>query len=172
MKCARCGASTETKRATPRSPFHYTFSGLQNVYLCGITLHRCSGCHTVSPVIPRPAELNRVIADTIARKPSPLKGEEIRFLRKNLGIPAKELAAIFGIAPETLSRIENGAREGLKPGFEHVLRLMARTAVGGESPRDAVLKVVEEMTERTARRTQARPIKFAPDHRGGWKRAA
>jgi transcriptional regulator with XRE-family HTH domain len=37
-----------------------------------------------------------------------LSGREVRFLRKILGLPSKQLARDLGMAPETLSKIENG----------------------------------------------------------------
>jgi transcriptional regulator with XRE-family HTH domain len=118
-------------------------------------------------------ELHRAIANALAKKPFPLSGEEIRFLRKNIGIPAKKLAAVLGIAPETLSRIENGKVEGgLRAGLEHLVRLLARSASASESLREAVLEVADLLERQTGTSGRVQPIRLKPDNEGGWKAAA
>jgi putative zinc finger/helix-turn-helix YgiT family protein len=37
--------------------------------------------------------------------------DAVKFIRKAIGLPARELAALLGVRPETLSRWENGKRE-------------------------------------------------------------
>jgi DNA-binding transcriptional regulator YiaG len=160
------------RQATATQPYHYTLSGLSKVYLHGITVHICPACGSESPVIPRVAGLHRVIAEIVARKPAPLVGEEIRFLRKNIGIPAKKLAAVLGIAPETLSRAENGRPGGLRPALEHLVRLMARTAGSGETTREAVLSLAEQMHRESVAPKAVKPIALAPGRKGGWKKVA
>jgi DNA-binding transcriptional regulator YiaG len=48
-------------------------------------------------------------AGVIARE-GPSNGETFRFMRKALGLRAVDLAELLGVAPETLSRWENGQR--------------------------------------------------------------
>ena len=130
----------------------------------------CPVCKAEAPIIPRVGELHRVIADILSRKPAPLRGEEIRFLRKNMGISARRLAAVLSITPETLSRVENG-KLSLHPGLERLVRLMGRTSARGENVREAVLDLAEAI-EPVAGRTRARPIQLRPGGRRGWRAAA
>jgi putative zinc finger/helix-turn-helix YgiT family protein len=172
MNCTLCGAETTRRRATNKNPYRYTFSGLKNVLLCGIDVRICTSCKAESPIIPAVGELHRIIADTLSRKPAPLAGEEVRFLRKNIGIPAKKLAALLGMAPETLSRVENGKTRGLPVAQEHLVRLMAREAAGNEQMRQAVFEVAESLDHKIGPRTPLPPIRLKLDPREGWKAAA
>jgi len=88
----------------------------------------------------------------LARKPGRLKGSEIRFLRKNLGIPAKKIARILGLAAETYSRVENEKNPGLSGAAEKLFRLMASDAPGRGGVREAILGLAENL-EREDRRT-------------------
>ena len=56
--------------------------------------------------------------------PRKLSGEEIRFLRRALGVQAKKLAAFLELAPEHFSRCESGNRT-LSASAEKQLRLFA-----------------------------------------------
>jgi transcriptional regulator with XRE-family HTH domain len=93
--------------ATADQPFHFTDSGLPNVYLIGIKYFQCP-CGRVTAEIPAIKRLLELIAKDLIEKPEALTGEEVRFLRKRLGKKAKDFAAEVGVEPETLSRIENG----------------------------------------------------------------
>jgi len=57
--------------------------------------------------IPAHEQLMRLIARDPIANPGALTGEEIRFLRKRLGMKAVDFAKALGLEPETLSRIEN-----------------------------------------------------------------
>ncbi len=50
------------------------------------------------------------ISQAIIHDPAPLSGDKIRFLRKELGIKAKDWASYIGVEPETLSRWEKGSQ--------------------------------------------------------------
>jgi len=45
------------------------------------------------------------------RKTTEPWGSQLRAARKELGIPAKELASLLGVTPETFSRWENGRKD-------------------------------------------------------------
>lgn len=103
MKCRQCG---ETMKADNR-PYHYTESGLDNVYLVGVPRFICKNGHETVR-IPRMAELHAVITELLLKNPSPLNGKEIRFLRKQMGMRAKDLAEQLAVTPIQVSRWENG----------------------------------------------------------------
>ncbi len=102
-----CKTARIEKFATPDEPFHFIDSGLPYVYLVGIRYFVCE-CGSVVAEIPAIKQLMQLIARDIVTSPLDLAGEEIRFLRKRLGKKASEYSTYLGVAPETLSRFENG----------------------------------------------------------------
>lgn len=50
----------------------------------------------------------------------PVSGDAFQFLRKAIGLPAVEVASLFGLSPETISRWERGKQ----PVNPHVLLLL------------------------------------------------
>jgi transcriptional regulator with XRE-family HTH domain len=107
--------------ATRENPYHFTESGLSNIYLVGI---RCviSESGKKIPEIPALKYLLHLIARDLISKPTALGGEEIRFLRKRLGQKQTEFARNLGIEPETLSRAEND-HNALKESTDKLIRL-------------------------------------------------
>jgi DNA-binding transcriptional regulator YiaG len=73
--------------------------------------------------IPEYQALIKQIAIQRAMHPAKLKGADIRFLRKNLGMKSKDLAAKLDITPEHMSRCETGDKL-LSPNSEKVLRTL------------------------------------------------
>ncbi len=103
-----CRNTFEERTATLESPYHFTESGLPNVYLCGIKYRVCQICRMQSADIPALKNLMMVIARSIVESEAQLTGSEIRFLRKRLGLRSSELAALAGVSVEQVSRWENG----------------------------------------------------------------
>lgn len=71
--------------------------------------------------IPDYQGLIKKVAVTRAAHPVKLQGGDIRFLRKTLGLKAKDLAEKLDVSPEHLSRCEAGDKI-LSPNSEKVLR--------------------------------------------------
>ena len=92
--------------ATDESPFHFTDSGLDNVYLVGIKYFTSKSGRVIAE-IPAANQLMGLIARDLIFSRTSLRGQEIRFLRKRLGKKASEYAELLRIQSETLSRIEN-----------------------------------------------------------------
>ena len=149
MECFECGA--EMTVSVERVP--YTAGGLPNVVLEGIEVSRCPACGTTETAIPNMAGLHRSLARTIAEKPEPLTGDEVRFLRKYRDLSGVELAHEMGVTPETVSRWEHGTLR-MGPTAERLLRMMALydatppayPATGEEAPEPV------ELTMRPSRR--------------------
>jgi hypothetical protein len=80
--CSACEGPADVVRGD----YNYKESGLKNVTLSGIGLIRCRKCGNVDPVIPRLSALHRALALAIASQPFRLQGEDVRYLRKYLGI--------------------------------------------------------------------------------------
>lgn len=122
MKCI-CGGAMKV------STENYEYESLPGAILCGVEVRRCATCDEEEVLIPRLAELNRVIAGVLIRKPTPLSPAEFRFLRKSLGWSGVDVARRFGVAKETVSRWEKG-RMPIAPPADRLLRL----TVAYESP--------------------------------------
>lgn len=88
--------------------YHYTEGGLRNVWLeNGYKIHATPYGETVSIVALD--ELHRVLGRAIVRK-SHLTGAELRFLRKQLGMSQRTLAALVGGTEQTVSLWERRGR--------------------------------------------------------------
>jgi putative zinc finger/helix-turn-helix YgiT family protein len=120
MKCDICKGNTVTRK---RQRYHYTESGLDNIYLDSIDLIACKTCDDESPVIPRILELHAAIGRALALQPAPLRGEDVRFLRKQLGLRAKQWAGLLKVSFQTLSRWENNEQK-IGPQSDALFRLM------------------------------------------------
>lgn len=87
--------------------YHYTECGLDNVWLVnGFHVEVIDGEEYVS--FEDADELHRVIGRSLVEKPN-LTGAEVRFLRKELGMPQRVLAQFLGTSEQTLSLWERGA---------------------------------------------------------------
>jgi len=87
--------------------YKYDASGLDNLTLVGIEVRRCQNCGEREALIPRLDELHRVVEVALAVKRERLLPQEIRFLRKGLGLSSLEFAKKIGVDPATVSRWEN-----------------------------------------------------------------
>ncbi len=86
---------------------HYTESGISNLVLEGVAVWVCPNGHDPVIELPDVDALYQRLSESIVVKPGPLAGEEVRFLRKQLGFASKEYARLIGITPVHLSRSEN-----------------------------------------------------------------
>ena len=105
LNCLECGAGL---RAT-RKDYPFAESGLDNVILKNLQVLVCDRCKTETPRLPHLNDLMRTIALAIIAKPYGLEGQDVRFLRKFLGLTNQGFAAILNIDKSHLSRVENGA---------------------------------------------------------------
>jgi putative zinc finger/helix-turn-helix YgiT family protein len=99
----------ETRAASIQRPYHFVNSGLPNVYLIGIKFKVCRHCGMQKADIPAIENLMCVIARAVVKKSALLTGQEIRYLRKRLGIKSSEFAKVIGVTPEHLSRLESSS---------------------------------------------------------------
>lgn len=105
-RCPDCGENTEQREQT--RPYHYTESGLTNVYLDGMMTFYCPACETEFPQIENVPGLHAKISEILMRKAYILTGHEFRFLRKEMRMKAKDVATVLGVTPTTVSRWETG----------------------------------------------------------------
>ncbi len=105
-KCPFCGnLNVETKAG---QSYHFTESGLDNVYLKNVETSHCPDCNANSVSIPKSPQLLNCIGEAIVLNSGLLTGPEIRFLRKNLRIKINDFAKLLRVSRVTVSRWENG----------------------------------------------------------------
>jgi transcriptional regulator with XRE-family HTH domain len=160
------------RHATMDMPYRYALSGLNDVCLAGITVYECPKCGAKMPVIPRIAELHDVIARSLMKEPRPLRGDEVRFLRKAAGLPARKFASLLGITPQHLSRIENGHTSNLGKAADRLARFIAIKARDGEDVRDMFLQIADRLEHEARRKPSDRSACFELKRGTGWKEAA
>ncbi|UPT97269.1 helix-turn-helix domain-containing protein [Bradyrhizobium barranii subsp. apii] len=111
--------------------YHYTESGLDNIYLIdGYTVHKTSYGEGVS--IQNTAGLHKAIGKWLVARPIPLNGAELRFLRTEMELTQRDLAGIIGATEQTLRLWEKG-RGKLIPGTaDRLVRALYSEFVGGD----------------------------------------
>jgi putative zinc finger/helix-turn-helix YgiT family protein len=122
MTCTECGTQMKTKREN----YKYDASGLPGITLAGIDVSRCPKCGEVEVTIPNIEGLHKALAGGLIRKKERLAPQEIRFLRKFLGLSGSDFAETMGVKSETVSRWELG-RQSMGPTADRLLRWLALT---------------------------------------------
>lgn len=118
--CSVCGADAKVRRGT----YHFKSSALNNVYLEGIELLECPECGNVEPLIPNVNALMETLAVAVIEKPFRLDGNEIRFLRKLLGMTGEEFSRYLGTDKTQLSKWETG-KERIGAANDRLVRAIA-----------------------------------------------
>lgn len=89
----------------------------------------CRKCgEQLATYIPDMRGLECAVAVARVMLPVRLKGHEIRFLRKTVGLAIREMTNVLQVREETISRWENG-REAIGPQSEKLLRLVVGVAL-------------------------------------------
>jgi len=171
VRCEACGKALSARVTTLKSPYQYRISGLENVYLAGITVYLCGKCGSESPIVPRIQELHSLIARDLTRKRSRLAGRELRFLRTNAGFPARQFAALLGITPEHLSRIENGKTRQLGNTADKLARFISATKADRENVHQELMKMAESFLTKKPIPAPRHPT-FLVGEEGHWRAAA
>jgi putative zinc finger/helix-turn-helix YgiT family protein len=156
MRCPQCGVAM---RAGKKQNHPYRESGLPNV-LIQVTVYQCPECKETLPQIPDVKGLHAAIADYLFQKPTQLTGPEIRFLRKEMGMRGKDLAALLGVTPVTVSRWETGA-ERVGPSPDRLVRcfyLFYRIEVGREVYPGQSFQRIREDLPKIQRLTRPKPL--------------
>ena len=94
---------------------------------------KCRDCHDETIMIPNMAGLIAAIAMLRVLNPIKLKGSEIRFIRKSLGLSAKKFASILEVSAESFSRWEND-KSPISSVYEKLLRIFAAKNLQEKAP--------------------------------------
>jgi DNA-binding transcriptional regulator YiaG len=120
--CSNCGGATTVASGS----YAFKESGLSNVTLDGVDLITCSGCGNVDPVIPDVNDLMQALAWHLCTQPYRLKGEDVRFLRKYLGMTGVQFSRLIGVDNTTLSKWETGD-DPIGPANDRLIRSLTLT---------------------------------------------
>ncbi|MCL2829735.1 MAG: transcriptional regulator [Betaproteobacteria bacterium] len=142
--------------------YHYTESGLQNIWLLnGFKTHKVTDGIAVSII--NIEGLHKLIGKSLARK-AYLTGSEFRFLRKEMDFSQKRIAALVGRTEEAVSKWE---RLGHIPdSATRLLQAIYLESIDGDIK---FRKLVEELAELD--RVQQERLVFE-DTLDGWRKAA
>jgi putative zinc finger/helix-turn-helix YgiT family protein len=139
-ECTNCG-----EQVTPeRRNYRYAESGLSNFVLQGIEVADCPNCGNSDVIIPRMAKIHRAIALALANSPARLTGEQLRFLRKHLGLTGDQFGRYLHTDRTKISKWERG-EDRIGPANDRLVRLLA-AALDGEL-RPCVSAVAEHLPE-------------------------
>ncbi|HRD94945.1 MAG TPA: hypothetical protein PLA97_00895 [Rubrivivax sp.] len=140
--------------------YHYTSSGLDNVWLeNGYTVHKTPYGEGVS--IEDVSGLHRMLACGIANKTGPLSRKELRFLRAFLELSQDGLGKLVGVDAQTVSLWER--RTKLPVAAEAVIRMLAIQTAHGTTE---VTRIIDRIN--TVERLVNQRI-VASERRKSWK---
>ena len=158
--CHECGGIANIVR----KDYHFTESGLNNVFLKGIEVAKCANCKSESPRIQNHDDLMRTIAVALIDKPSELAGDEVRFLRKYLGQGSGPFAQMLGIDRSHLSRVENGAM-AISRQTDRLVRTLALVHEPALLEKLKRLGRFEDLLQRLSQiGSEANPVRVQLDH--------
>ena len=124
------------------TPYHYTESGLDNIYLL-------NGVHTIKEdgdtftSINYLEQLHLQIAKTLVDKHSPLEAKEFKFLRVELNLSQKALAELLGVDSQTVARWEK-SETAIPRGSDVLLRAYYLESQAEDSKIALLLKILAE----------------------------
>jgi DNA-binding transcriptional regulator YiaG len=140
--------------------YHYVECGLDNVFIEGMDVVKDHGGEE-TVVIPEIGNLHRVIAEGIITQPHKMSGNELRFLRSEMGMTQSNLAKILKVKLLTVSRWERDESD-INDAAEMLIRLLAIHRLG--------LKVdmnVDQVSEKVNDDLRKEPIRISgvdPSH--------
>ena len=102
------------------------------------------------------------MAEAFALKPSMLDGSELRFIRKELKLSAKEFAHLLGVDHSTVSRWENGKKRLGRPN-DRLVRLFYFRYIEEQGDAVNTRHILEDIAETEASPANAVEVKF-PSH--------
>lgn len=132
---------------------HYTESGLLNVYIGGITVEVDDDGDEII-TIPAVNELHHVIATGIVNHAKGISGDELRFLRSEMGLTQAELAALVHRDKQSIGRWERNEIE-IDSSAEALVRRLAIEKL--DLPVEAG---IDELSRRSVPTAEEQPIRI------------
>lgn len=155
MKCVTCGhpemVADQVDETVPVGGLTFTLAVPGQV---------CPKCGENYLDVATLRQVDRLIAGELARE-GVATSEAFRFMRKVIGLRAREVAKLFGVAHETVSRWENGDREPAG-GAAALLAVLVNQHLAGRSEALEQLRAArQEPSDRPAVRCLAFPVQAA-----------
>lgn len=133
--------------------YHYTECGLDNVFIEEMkVIEDHNGDETVT--IPAIGALHKVICEGIVGLQAKITGQELRFLRSEMGMTQAKLAEIIKVTPLTVSRWER-EEHPMDDSAEMLIRIMAIETL----ELDIHLNV-EEVSANVSQKPRSQPIRI------------
>jgi putative transcriptional regulator len=111
--------------------YHYKESGLDNIWLVnGYTIHQTPYGEGVS--IHNTAGLNKSIGRWLVSLSKPINGAELRFLRIEIEMTQKHLAALLGVEEQALRRWEKSRSKPINGAADRLLRAIYKEYIDGD----------------------------------------
>lgn len=144
---------------------HYTECGLSNVFISGIRTEKDDDGDEII-TIPAINELHEVIALAIVTHSSGMSGEELRFLRSEMGLTQAQLAATVNRDKQSIGRWERGEVE-IDSASETVVRRLAIEKLNLETDLG-----IDELSKRSVPSAGTQPITIKVNDNNGYELAA
>jgi putative transcriptional regulator len=126
--------------------YHYTESGLDGVFLVdGFQIHKTPYGEGVS--IQNTAGLHKAIGRGLVSLPRPLNGAELRFLRLEMEITQRDLAALVGTSEQSLRLWEKHRNKPLPGSADRLLRAIYFEYIGGDGSIRRMLNRLAELDQ-------------------------
>jgi putative transcriptional regulator len=133
-------------------PFHYTLSGLPNVYLLnGVVFHEDEGYGASYEIQDLDGLHDAIAAHIVERTGQIMTGAELRFLRKRMKKTQADLAGLLRVNEQTVANYEKGVTAVAGPA-DLAVRLVYMLYV---LPPDAGKVMLDELTRMMAERSDA-----------------
>lgn len=104
IKCTNCGGGKFTA-----GTFEQRRTIGERSFKANVPGRQCDQCDQVVLPLPALVAFEQAVAQKLVEMAAS-DGEAFRAVRKAAGLPSKDLAALVGVSPETVSRWENGRR--------------------------------------------------------------
>lgn len=132
-KCEECG---KKMRRVVQERYQYLESGLSNVVLRRIAAHVCE-CGEQVVALPNVERLHGLIFEKILMKESAIRGDELRFLRKTMGLKGVDFARMVKVDPTTLSKWEAGT-QAISDEHDKLIRFAVVLTVSARAKQEVV----------------------------------
>lgn len=106
---------------------HYTICGLDYVYLENVPVRQTKHGEVLDADL---AVIEREIAGRIIRQGIPIRGAEVKFLRKSLGLSMERFGALLGLSAPAILKWERAPQKRLHPINEVAVRALMAERLG------------------------------------------
>jgi YgiT-type zinc finger domain-containing protein len=145
--CSNCGADVEVKRGN----YEFHESGLDYVVLHNVELITCLSCGNADPIIRSRKKLFRNLLVAVAGKPEPLGGQDLRFIRKQLGMTQEAFARLIRTDKTKISKWETEA-DPIGPQSDLLIRAIA-VSLTDDVPKALAKQTIEQFQNIAAEHT-------------------